>query len=60
MTDEHTQRFKDFEKAFGFDTWEELKEIMGKMWGQIEELKLSRDNWKKKYFDLKAKKEVEK
>lgn len=45
--------FKEFEKKFGFECYESIKEILGKQHMKIEELTKSREKWKEKYFKLK-------
>ena len=44
---------KKFKEKFGFDAYDEVMNEMGKMSMNIERLKESRDNWKKKYMELK-------
>ncbi len=44
---------KEFEEKFGFKCYEELKDMMAKMYMKIEELKKSRDNWREKYQMVK-------
>lgn len=47
------KEFKKFEKKFGFECYEAIKKIMGSMYQKIEELTLSRENWKNKYMGCK-------
>jgi len=47
------KQFKDFEKKFGFKTYENIKQIYSSLYQKIEELKKSRDKWKEKYNSLK-------
>lgn len=49
------KELKKFEKKFGFEAYEEIKKFMGSLVQKIEELKLSRENWKNKYMRLKKK-----
>ena len=45
--------FKEFEKKFGFECYNSLKDIMARLYMRIEELTKSRNNWKEKYMDVK-------
>jgi len=47
------QQLKELEKKFGITAYNELLDIFAKQYMKIEELIKSRDNWKKKYMDLK-------
>lgn len=49
------KELKKFEEKFGFKAYEEIKKFMGSLVQKIEELKLSRENWKNKYMKLKEK-----
>ena len=50
-----SELFKDFELKFGFKTYEGIKTVFNQMWLKIQELEKSRDNWRKKYEELKKK-----
>ncbi len=50
-----TKLLREFEKSFGFKTWEALKDYLFRMYRVIEDLERSRDNWKNKYMRLKKK-----
>jgi len=54
---ELNQLLKDFEKKFGFETYEALKKMMASMYIKIGDLTASRDKWKKKYYLLREGKE---
>ena len=49
------QLFKEFEEKFGFKAYNSILVIFSKMHNRIKRLTASRDNWKKKYEDLKNK-----
>ncbi len=49
------KEFKEFEKKFGFECYDEIKKIFASMYQKIEELKESRDKWRDRYFELKKK-----
>lgn len=50
---EEIKFFKEFEKNFGFEAYEKIKKIMSRLYMKIEELEKSREEWKKKYNELK-------
>lgn len=43
----------EFENKSGIAAWEEFKVELNRLNMKFEQLKISRDNWKKKYFNLK-------
>jgi len=48
-----TKLFQDFEKKFGFETYEGLKTYLFTLYRKIEDLEISRANWRTKYEELK-------
>ncbi len=46
------QLFKEFEKKFGFECYEEIKTIFSRLHQKIEDLRNSRDKWKEKYQEF--------
>ena len=48
--------FKEFELKFGFKTYEGLLIIFNQMSQKISDLEKSRDNWRKKYEEIKKEK----
>lgn len=49
------KEFMLFEKGMkiSFDDWDEIKKLIYKMQLRIEDLEISRDNWKAKYQESK-------
>jgi len=45
--------FEEFKFNFGFAAYDEILKIYSRLYITIEELKESREKWKKKYMDLK-------
>jgi len=45
----------EFENKFGFKAYNKILDILSKLYMRIQRLTTSRDNWKRKYFNLKNK-----
>jgi hypothetical protein len=50
---EDLKLIREFERKFGFECYNAIKEIFGYYNRRIGELTISRDKWKKKYKELK-------
>jgi len=48
---------KDFEKKFGFETYEAIKSILYTYYRKVEDITKSRDKWKMRYYLLRDAKE---
>jgi hypothetical protein len=47
---EELKLLREFEKKFGFEAYEGIKEILSKLYLKVQELKKSRDKWREKYY----------
>lgn len=45
---------KELEKIFGEKATEKVRSHIFSLWRKIEDLEISRDNWKRKYFEMKS------
>ncbi len=49
------QLVREFEDKFGFECYDELRKIMGKMYERIKVLTICRNMWKERFNELKKK-----
>ncbi len=49
------QLIREFEDKFGFECYDELRKILGKMYERIKVLTTSRNLWREKFNELKKK-----
>jgi len=48
------QLLKEFQRKFGFECYNELLKVMSRHHEKIKQTMASRDNWRKKYEELKG------